>query len=121
MYQAEKYLGNHKSPAHDSICPKQEHGDANAVANMSRRATQKQIAEKAMTVRAHCHQVATHLFDPFDDFLRWFTVSQFCLGRNARGSKFRLNPVQLGGIFRDFRADRVRPKGARGPTVGYVQ
>ena len=54
------------------------------------RRAQKQVRKKAMSVRAHGHEVATLLLDPLDNLIRRLTVRQFGLCRNANG--FELGP-----------------------------
>ena len=59
----------------------------------------------------------THLMISFDRV----AIGQFGLGRNAGGLKLRPHSLQIRGVFRDFRADRVRAIGPGRPSVGHVQ
>src|SRR5208282_3238524 len=107
--------------ANDSLCPEKENGHADPMLNATGGCAKKDVRDKAVSVRAHRHQVAALLLDPFDDFISRLAVSQFRVSGNAGGLKLRPSPVQIRGIFGDLGADRVRSKGSCGPTVSHVE
>src|SRR6266568_7491733 len=53
---------------------------ADAVLHPAGGGAKKHIGKEAVSVRAHGHQVATLLLDPFDDLIRRFAVGEFGLG-----------------------------------------
>ena len=57
----------------------------------SGRSAEKHIGKKAMSMRAHGHQVATLLLDPFNNFIRRFAIGQLGLRRDAQGFEFGPN------------------------------
>ena len=74
-----------------------------------------------MPVSAHGHQVASFLFDPFDDLVGGFSVGQFGFGGNAGGLELFSDLAQIGGVFGNFGTDRVGAVGSGGPSVGDVK
>ena len=45
----------------------------------------------------------------------------YIIGGNAGGLKFRLNFLQIGGVFRDLGTDGVRAIGSGGPSIGHMK
>jgi len=77
-------FGNPKAGSiNRSFRPKQENGHADAMLNPAGGSAKKQIGQEAVSVRAHRHQTATLLLDPFDDFRDRIAVSQFCVRGNS--------------------------------------
>ena len=60
---------------------------------------EKQVGQQAVPVRAHRHQVAAFLLNPFDDFPLRVAVGQFGLGGNAGGFKLGPDLVQIRRVF----------------------
>src|ERR1700704_6409265 len=104
-----------------SFGAEQEDGNTDAVLDAGGGSAEKQIGKEAVPVGAHSDQVATFLLDPFDDFLNRITVRQLRLGGNAGGLELFPDVLQIGCIFGDLAADRIRAIGSGGPSVGDVE
>src|SRR3984893_17441137 len=109
------------STAKASLGAEEEDGNADAVLDAGGGSAQKQIGKEAVPVGAHGYQIAAFLLDPFDDFLHWITVGQLRLGGNAEGLELFPDVVQIGCVFGDLAADRIRAIGSGGPSVGDVE
>ena len=49
---------------------------------------EEDVGEEAVAVGAHGDEVASFLFDPFDDFVGGFAVGEFGFGGDAGGLEF---------------------------------
>lgn len=63
------------------------------------RGAKKQIGEEAVPMGAHRYQIATLLFHPADDFLRWLAECQFDLRWNSQRLKLFLDALQVPSVF----------------------
>ncbi len=104
-----------------SLGAEEEDGNTDAVLDAGGGSPEKQIGKEAVPVGAHGYQVAAFLLDPFDDFLNRITVRQLRLGGNAGGLELFPDVFQLGCVFGDLSADRIRAIGSGGPSVGDVE
>ena len=82
-------IKRHKYGANDSFCPKKENWHANAMLDAAGRCAKKYVGQEAVSVRAHRHQIAALLLDPFDNLAGWITISQFRVSWNSGGFKLR--------------------------------
>jgi hypothetical protein len=62
-----------------SFRPEQQHWHSDAVLHAAGGCPQEQVAEKAVSVCAHSHQIASFLLDPFDNFFGRISVCQLGL------------------------------------------
>ena len=68
-----------------SFRPEEQNGHADTVPDSSGSGAEKYVGQKAVSMCAHGHQIASLPLDPFDDFLGRFTVRQFGLCGNTDG------------------------------------
>ena len=61
-----------------------EHRHIDVMANIIRGAAVEQVADETVAMSGHGHQVTATTFDPADDLIRGFTVSQFRFDLDAR-------------------------------------
>jgi hypothetical protein len=74
-----------------------------------------------MAMGAHGYQIASLLFHPLHDFSGRVAVGEVGFSGNSFGLKFCSDFLQIGGIFGNFRTDRVFAVGSGSPSVGYVK
>jgi hypothetical protein len=75
------FLGTRSST---SFGAKQQHRHADAVPYPAGCRSEKQIGYESVSVRAHGHQIAAFLLNPFDDFVGWLAKRQLGVGVDAR-------------------------------------
>lgn len=74
-----------------------------------------------MSLRAHDDQIALPLVDPADDLLHRLVVGEKGIRRNAGRSKIPSDLLEVCGVFRDLRADRISAEHPRPPAIRHVK
>src|ERR1700675_179100 len=68
-------------PVKFSLRFEEQNGHIDTMPDSSGSSAEKNIGKETVSMRAHGHQIATLLLDPFNNLIRRFTVRQFSLGR----------------------------------------